>query len=573
MFEIELLAPEGHIAIANTPVASTESQADGRTLFRFEPTPPMSTYLIYFAVGPFDVEVDTSWRIPIRVAVSPGKGHQARRSLEYAHKSISYLEELVRIEYPLGKLDSIGVSDFAFGAMENFGAIAYRENLLLTDESSTTRAEVESMMGIAAHEIAHMWFGDLVSPAGWRYVWLNEAFATYFGNLTADHWYPEWRTIARFATGAMSGAMDRDGLPGTVAIELDDDEIEIDASTAPIVYQKGACVLRMVHEFYGDAVFREATQSFLRAFAFGAVDTQGFLAEFGGALDRGRRTAGADRGHGSHSGPSAAELLGHWIETPGFPLIRVRRGDRSLRIRQERFDYLAGGTPTPSNWSVPITGLAANDSAGGFDLMLAAAETEFELSGSHPWVKLNRRQSGYYRVFYEEPETWDALGRAALAGELPPLDRYGLVADLGAFVRAGLVGLDQYLAYLHTSCAREVDPIVLAEVAQSLGSLHAVLPNDDRVVATGLELLGAHRGRAFASPSDDEPYDNVLLRDPVLAALVLFGDDAVTNELVERARTFRAGSAIHPDSVPLALHTAVAIDPSFIGWIVAMLSK
>ena len=215
-FEIELLAPEGHIAIANTPVASTESQADGRTLFRFEPTPPMSTYLVYFAVGPFDVEVDTSWRVPISVAVSPGKAPQARQSLEYARKSISYLEELVGFEYPLGKLDSIGVSDFAFGAMENFGAIAYRENLLLTDESSTTRAEVESMMGVAAHEIAHMWFGDLVSPAGWRYVWLNEAFATYFGNLTADHWYPEWRTIARFATGAMSGAMSRDGLPGTV---------------------------------------------------------------------------------------------------------------------------------------------------------------------------------------------------------------------------------------------------------------------------------------------------------------------------------------------------------------------
>ncbi|HKJ84651.1 MAG TPA: M1 family metallopeptidase, partial [Spirochaetia bacterium] len=187
VFEIELLAPEGHIAIANTPVASTESQADGRTLFRFEPTPPMSTYLVYLAVGPFDVEVDTSWRIPIRVAVSPGKGPQARESLEYARKSITYLEELVGFEYPLGKLDSIGVADFAFGAMENFGAIAYRENLLLTDESSTTRAEVESMMGVAAHEIAHMWFGDLVSPAGWRYVWLNEAFATYFGNLTADH--------------------------------------------------------------------------------------------------------------------------------------------------------------------------------------------------------------------------------------------------------------------------------------------------------------------------------------------------------------------------------------------------
>ncbi|MFW6293475.1 MAG: M1 family metallopeptidase, partial [Spirochaetota bacterium] len=141
VFEIEVLAPEGQIAIANTPVASTERQEDGRTLFRFEPTPPLSTYLVYFAVGPFDVEVDTSWRVPIRVAVSPGKGPQARQSLEYARKSISYLEELVGIDYPLGKLDSIGVTDFAFGAMENFGAIAYRENLLLTDESSTTRAE------------------------------------------------------------------------------------------------------------------------------------------------------------------------------------------------------------------------------------------------------------------------------------------------------------------------------------------------------------------------------------------------------------------------------------------------
>ena len=162
------------------------------------------------------------------------------------------------------------------------------------------------------------------------------------------------------------------------------------------------------------------------------------------------------------------------------------------------------------------------------------------------------------------------LGRARLAasaGELPPLDRYGLVADLGAFVRAGIVGLDRYLEYLRSYYDSETDPIVLAEVGQTLSSFHALLPGDARIVATGLELLGAHRDRAVSEPSDDEPYDTVLLRDPVLSALVLFGDEQATSALVERARTIRSGGAIHADSVPLALSTAVGADPSFVGWI------
>lgn len=560
VFLVELLAPAGCSAIANTPVASTEAMAEGATLFRFEPTPPMSTYLLYFGVGPFEIQTDESWRVPIRVAVSPGEGARSLQSLEYARQSVSYLESLVGVPYPLAKLDSIGVRDFAFGAMENFGAIAYREHLLLTDEH-TTRAEIEKMMSIAAHEIAHMWFGDLVSPAAWRYVWLNEAFATYFGNLAAEHWYPQWRMLARFAGATMGLAMDRDGHAGTVPIELEDDEIEINPSTAPIVYNKGACVLRMLHEFYGDGPFMAATQSFLSRYAYGAVGTEEFVEEFGSTLDREARS-GEDL---EVPAPRAAQLLHSWIRTPGFPLVRVTRTGNTLSLRRSRFGYLPPEPGNDESWVVPVTAVTQQGRTYGW--ILDQAEQTVALEPDDGWVKLNRNQAGYYRVYYEEAETWDALGDAARAGSLDALDRYALIADLAAFVRAGMVPLERYLQFLSQYYAAERDPIVVTEIATALSWFAGLLPEDARISAAATTALSPHRERLLAEPREDEPYDLVLMRDAVLWALVTSGDDAVVASLAARAEAFRRGTAVHADTVPLALRAAVLHDSACSQWV------
>ena len=557
VFDIEILAPKGHIAIANTPEASVSEQSEGARLYRFEPTPPMSTYLVFFGVGPFDIETDESWRVPIRVAVSPGKGAAARASLEYARQSVSYLEEFTGVEYPLGKLDSIGVTDFAYGAMENFGAIVYRENYLLTYPESTTRRETERMMGIAAHEIAHQWFGDLVSPADWRYVWLNEAFATFFGNVVADHWYPQWRTMDQFVIGATSSAMGRDGLPRSVPIELEsDDEVEIDASTAPIVYSKGASILRMVRGFYGDEAFRAGTRAFLDANSFAAADTEQFLSSFGPGV------AGSTA-DGNAVDP--AVLLERWIRQPGVPLVRVFRSDAGLTLKQERFSYL--GESDSSLWAIPVTIRLLTDSPSELRVVLDARETQVEVDNPGAPVKVNIEQTGYYRVFYESEADWSALGRASSDGLLSPLDRYGVVSDLAAFVTAGLVRLDRYLQFLTTYFAGETEFVVLSQIAGSLVGFLELLGDRQDIRDCIRTVLEPVQDELLAEPSDDEPYRNVLLRDSVLWTLYRAGSQSVAEAYGKRFAAIRKGEPVHPDLFPLSVRIAFSEDPSVFSWI------
>lgn len=562
-FDIEIVAPAGHVAISNTPVASVEEHSGGKQLYRFEQSPPMSTYLVFFGVGPFDVEIDESFRVPIRVAVSPGKGAYARDALEYARKSLSYLEEFTGVPYPLGKLDSIGVTDFAYGAMENFGAITYRENYLLTYPESTTRREVERMMGIAAHEIAHMWFGDLVSPADWRYIWLNEAFATFFGNIVADHWYPEWRTMDQFVQDATAGAMARDGLTRSVPIELPgDEEVEVDASTAPIIYSKGASILRMIRGYYGDDAFRDGTRAFLEAHAYGAADTEQFLHVFGTAVDT--ASASTDRrSHGSSEAGGAAQLLRGWIMQPGVPLVRVGRTKSGIRLSAERFGY-GEGEQSGSRWMIPVTGTT---STPGEELRVIVESDSLDVDLADPsgWVKANRDQAGYYRVLYEEDSDWDALGAAS--ARLSPLDRYGLVNDMSAFVLAGTVRLGRFLDFLETNFVGESEFVVLSEIARDLVAYFDLLGGSTRVAEVGRGILGPLASGLLSEPSASEPYSNVLLRDVVLWALFAFGDEQVKSTMAERFDRARNGGRIHPDVFPLAARVAAAVDPVSVDWI------
>ena len=568
VFEIEIVTVAGDIAIANTHEIALED-LDGRTLHRFEPTPPLSTYLVFLGAGPFETLSDESWRVPTRVAVTPGKSRYAAPALEYSRKSLEFLENYTGIAYPLAKMDTIGVADFAYGAMENFGAILYRENYVLTYPESTTRRETERMVGIAAHETAHMWFGDLVSPADWKYVWLNEAFATLFGNLVVDYWYPEWRTMEQLLVTGTAVALSRDAFRRTIPIEFADGrEVEIDASSAPIIYQKGAAILSMMQGFYGDDIFRDATNAFLNAHLYGCADTEGFLSAFTARLSPDPEEVAVAR-----------EMLTRWITLPGYPVISVRRNGARFELRQSRFSSVrakkragshstGAGTVEQPRWIVPVTGIVPTDepgSDGSVRLLLSDETATIDLDAE--WCKLNAAARGYYRVFYEDPSEWDRLGEAAAAGRLSALDRYNLVSDLFAFVHAGLVRLEFFLTFLEKFLADETEYVVLYEIASALSDLFELLGGDDRIRATGITLLERLSGDLLANPTPDEPYRNVLLRDTVLWALALFGAQDVRTRADEIAAEIVAGDSVHPDLFPVMLRCAVAFDSSVVGWV------
>ncbi len=215
-FDVEMVVDEGRVALSNMPVENEEALGRGKKLVRFAQTPKMSTYLLFFGVGDFEfVQDEGDGRV--RAATTPGMSKFAGLGLELGRKSLHFCEAYYGIDYPLPKLDLIAVSDFAFGAMENWGAVTFRENLLLHFADITSKAGKQRIFEVIAHEIAHQWFGNLVTPSDWKYLWLNESFATLFGNRVVSHYHPEWEVWAQFLHADTNRALDRDAMQNTVA--------------------------------------------------------------------------------------------------------------------------------------------------------------------------------------------------------------------------------------------------------------------------------------------------------------------------------------------------------------------
>ncbi|MGW8320673.1 MAG: M1 family metallopeptidase, partial [Thermodesulfobacteriota bacterium] len=234
-FDLEMVVDEGRVALSNMQVTNEETLGGGKKIVRFAQTPKMSAYLLFFGVGEFELVRDEEDG-RVRAATTPGMSKFAGLGLELGRKSLHFCEAYYGIDYPLPKLDLIAVSDFAFGAMENWGAIAFRENLLLYYPGTTSRAGEQRIFEVIAHEIAHQWFGNLVTPADWKYIWLNESFATLFGYGVIAHFRPEWDTWEHFLGSTSASAMARDGLKENFAIELPGEtQVVINTSTAPII--------------------------------------------------------------------------------------------------------------------------------------------------------------------------------------------------------------------------------------------------------------------------------------------------------------------------------------------------
>ncbi|HSM75835.1 MAG TPA: M1 family metallopeptidase, partial [Desulfobacterales bacterium] len=270
-FDLELIVAGGLQAISNQSVAAERLLGDGRKAVVFHTTPKMSTYLLFFGVGEFEFIEDPRKPL-VRVATPPGLSRYGRFGLDFGRKALTYCQDYYAIDYPLSKMDLIAVPDFAFGAMENWGAITFRENLLLYYPDITSRSAAERICEVTAHEIVHQWFGNLVTPVDWKYLWLNESVATYFGYGVVDHYYPDWGIWEQFVAGQTESALARDGLQDTFAIEIPGGaHVVINAGTAPIIYSKGGSILRQIHGFIGDGHFRDGLRQYLATHAYGCA--------------------------------------------------------------------------------------------------------------------------------------------------------------------------------------------------------------------------------------------------------------------------------------------------------------
>ena len=523
VFGITLITPEGLAAISNGPEVEREPWADGRVRVRFADTMVMSTYLVAFIVGrlEFTEPVDAGG-VPVRVVHVPGKGHLTAFALEAAVFSMRFFRDYYDIPYPDAKVDMIALPDFAQGAMENTGCITYRDALLLVDPEQATQPELENVADVVAHELAHQWFGNLVTMRWWNGIWLNEAFATFMALLTVDAWRPEWERWAAFAR-ICSGAKEVDALHSTRAIEYpvhspDDTAGMFDVLT----YQKGAAILRMLERYLGDERFRDGIRHYLKTHEYGNTETH----DLWDAIE-------------AATGEPVRRIMDQWIWQGGYPLLEVVSRERGVQIAQRRF--LADGGRDDTTWDVPLRVRGS----GGQERSLLVGPDGAQVALEDAVTVVNAGASSFVRVHYD-PALLEGL--TGHLGDLTAPERFNLVDDLWAAVAAGSATASDFVRFAERF-GDEHDLAVWQAVLQGLGWCDRFLDDEPRerfrtfvrrLVAPALDRLGWEAG--------DADGDRVKsLRGVLLQSLGVLGADpnaeAAARELEAEAR---AGKPVDP---------------------------
>lgn len=530
-FEVALTIDETLAALSNMPVQQQKALGDGRKTVCFEKTPQMATYLLFFGLGAFEIRSGES-DARVRIALLPGMSDDTAYGLQFGEKALAYCENFFGIAYPLPKLDLIAVPDFAFGAMENWGAITFRENLLLYDPAITSSEAQERICEVIAHEIVHQWFGNLVTPSDWRYLWLNESFATYFGFGVVAHYHPDWQIWEEFLSSQTAPAMARDGLTDTSAIEIPSgSHMVINSSTAPIIYSKGASVLRQIEGYLGEKAFREGLHDYLNRHAYACAASQDLWT----ALE-------------AISGKPVSHIMQAWVETPGHPMITARRSGSRLTLRQQRFTYLAGSDP--ALWPIPllIRVFEADGTSRLITEMMTEKEMVIDMGTEAAGYKINDGQTGFYRVAYEDPENFETLCRLVRREELPGVERWGIENDFFAFVKSRRYGIDQYLQLLGEYRA-ETHPLALSAIFDHLAELLLLLPpaKGEKITDLARPWISETVQRLGLSPAANEPHGLLRLRRQALRLSAFFDIPGILTLGGEAFGKLMDGQPLHPD--------------------------
>jgi puromycin-sensitive aminopeptidase len=555
VFAATLVIDPALTAVSNTAVVE-EVVRGGKKVVRFADTIRMSTYLVAFIVGELEAtEPVQVGRVPLRVWCVPGKRHLAAFGREVGATTLGFFEEYYGVPYPGDKLDLLAIPDFAAGAMENFGAITFRETALLVDEAAATHGELERVADVVAHENAHMWFGDLVTMSWWNGIWLNEAFATFMEMLAVDAWKPQWQRWTSFGV-SRAAAFSVDGLWSTRPIEFPvHAPRDADAMFDVLTYEKGASVLRMLEQYLGPEVFRAGVRHYLRAHAYDNADTGDLW-----------------RALGESAKAPIPTVMDGWIFRPGYPLVTARLQGQELVLTQQRFTYLPSPPPplpwrpapprveTPArSWQIPVQ--LRVDGASGPSVqrvLLADDEARLPVPSGFASVLVNEGGHGFYRVRYAG-ELLDRL-LARLPDGLGPIERFNLVNDTWAAAVAGLVPVPQYLD-MTMRFRPERDRNVWTVLLSSLHALNRVVRAEDRphLERFARALLGPAVAELGWAPRPGETDLVRQLRGDLLRALGTLGNDpgvqARAGELY--AASLTDARAVDPNVLP-ALITILA---------------
>jgi puromycin-sensitive aminopeptidase len=537
VWELALDVDAGAAAISNSTIAREEPLPDGRRRVHFGPTPKMSSYLVAMILGRLVPSAEVTVRgVPIRTWAAPDKAHLCGFAQECAAAVLPLLEDYFGRPYAFGKLDQIGIPDFEAGAMENAGCITFREIALLIDPDKAPLAMRKRVAEVITHELAHQWFGNLVTMRWWDDLWLNEAFATWMAFKIVDQWRPGWRMWDDFENGK-AAALHLDAMESTHPIrgEVRNAE-EATEHFDLITYEKGGAMLRMIEGYLGAGAFREGIRRYMKEFGYANTVADDLWSALGRA-----------------SGQPIEEVANGWIAREGYPLVEVTRQGARVTVAQRRFHAdpaRFGEAPrADERWLVPLVVRWA-DEVGQHESRLLLREARGEIAlpakGALRFVCANRGGAGFYRVKYAPEE----LALLAVHGaELLPVERMNLLADAWALFRAGAGPLAS-LCDLLAGFARDEDYAVLGEVVARLELLERRYADErDREPLHGLveTLFAPQLQRLGWDPAPDEPDERRLHRAQVVRALALV---ARAGGVVEEARS-RFSRAVDGDRAAL----------------------
>ncbi|HZD17116.1 MAG TPA: M1 family metallopeptidase, partial [Actinomycetota bacterium] len=517
VFAVTVVAPEGLLAISNGPEVERVPGGDGRVRIRFADTMPMSTYLVAFVVGPMEatapVDVDG---VPLRIVHVPGEGHLTAFALEVGAFCLRFFADYYGIAYPDRKMDLVAIPDFAQGAMENVGCVTFRDNLLLVDPEKATQPELAAVADVIAHELAHMWFGDLVTMRWWNGIWLNEAFATFMEILAVDAFRPDWERWTQFLR-TRSVALEVDALQSTRSIEYpvhspDDASGMFDTLT----YTKGAAVLRMLEQYLGAQRFRDGIRKYLADHRFGNTETH----DLWDAIE-------------DATGEPVRRIMDGWIWQGGYPIVVAELEDGNVRLSQQRF--LLSGERAPGSWDVP---LLVRRGDGREAVLVEAVGATVTVEPGQALI-VNAGAHAFARVRYEEP----LLSRVSGAlDRLSADERTQLVDDAWAATVAGQAGAAAFCRFVE-AFAGETELPVWQAILQGLSWCERFLDAGPRehfrtwargLIRPAIERLGWE-------PRGGEPDLVRSLRGTLFSALGILGADpeveALAREIGSEART------------------------------------
>jgi aminopeptidase N/puromycin-sensitive aminopeptidase len=535
VFHITLVIDKGDTAISNGKIVSdTPGPGDGKHTVKFAPSPKMSSYLVVMLVGDFVCREGGADGIPIRVCALPEQKDMTGFALEASENILKYYDKYYAIRYPYGKLDHIVFPDFSAGAMENVGAITYRDVALLIDDKTASYDARQQVASVIAHEMAHQWFGDLVTMQWWNDIWLNEGFATWMSWKPLETWKPEWN-MGEQEVGETLGALVSDSIPSVRTIRADaESPADIQALFDGIAYGKAASVLRMVEAYVGPETFQQGVNAYLEKHKYSNATAENFWNQIT-----------------ETSGKPVDKIMKSFTEQAGAPLVSVKtecKGDKTeVTLSQRRYisDAAAMAAGSPEIWPIPVNLLPSATKKPQYHLLTNKEET-VELPGCSVWVYANAGGRGYYRSRY------DAASFAAMSKEVESTfsaeERVRVPSDAWALVRVGELNIADYLNLLEImqgERSRQVLQVMTGHIPEIHDQFVSApdRPAFEKWVRDFLTPIAKDLGETAAA---GEPAERQALRGDIFAMLAQYGGDP---RLIAKARTTAEQYMKDPNSV------------------------